>query len=238
MLNKSNEIIFFRLTAIERKVMEDFEKYVSMFIKKVGVDHRYASFDFCYSYFYRTHVLNMGENEDKEKSCMVLWSYLASWGMLRGSSHLLQKSPAYLLDLIDYIRTIYEDAIKIDVDSYNDETITKLIDIYKNVESRLAIPNKFKPSVTLVTKIMLGVFANVPAYDQYVKKAFGINTFNKKSLKVIVEYYNEYNKDGAVDQLAEMQDVLVFPNIEGVELTYTKAKIIDMYGFQKGISEE
>ena len=49
MLNKSNEIIFFRLTAIERKVMEDFKKYVSMFIKKVGVDHRYASFDFCYS---------------------------------------------------------------------------------------------------------------------------------------------------------------------------------------------
>ena len=26
MLNKSNEIIFFRLTAIERKVMEDFQE--------------------------------------------------------------------------------------------------------------------------------------------------------------------------------------------------------------------
>ena len=238
MLNKSNEIIFFRLTAIERKVMEDFEKYVSMFIKKVGVDHRYASFDFCYSYFYRVHVLNSGKKEDKEKSCMVLWSYLASWGMLRGSSKLLQKSPAYLLSLIDYIGEIYDDAIKIDVDSYNDENIAKLICMYKNIEHRLEIPNKFKPSVTLVTKIMLGVFANVPAYDQYVKKAFGINTFNKKSLKVIVEYYNEYNKDGAVDKLAEVQEVLVFPNIEGVELTYTKAKIIDMYGFQKGISEE
>ena len=218
--------------------MEDFRKYVSIFIKKVGVKHRYASFDFCYSYFYRVHVLNSDKKEDKEKSCMVLWSYLASWGMLRGSSKLLQKSPAYLLSLIDYIGEIYDDAIKIDVDSYNDENIAKLICMYNNIEQRLEIPNKFKPSVTLVTKIMLGVFANVPAYDQYVKKAFGINTFNKKSLEVIVEYYNEYNKDGAVDQLAEMQEVLVFPDIEGVELTYTKAKIIDMYGFQKGISEE
>ena len=236
MLNKSNEIIFFRLTSIKRKVMEDFGKYVSMFIKKVGVEHRYASFDFCYSYFYRTHVLNKDENEDKEKSCMVLWSYLASWGMLRGSSHLLQKSPAYLLDLIDYIGTIYEDAIKIDVDSYNDETIAKLIDIYKNIESRLEIPNKFKPSVTLVTKIMLGVFANVPAFDRYVKNAFGVNVFNGNSLKKIERVYNK--EKVIVDKLANMQKVLVFPAAKGVEFTYTKAKIIDMYGFQQGISRE
>ena len=82
--------------------MEDFRKYVSIFIEKVGVEHRYASFDFCYSYFYQVHVLNESKNEDKEKSCMVLWSYLASWGMLRGSSKLLQKSPAYLLPLINH----------------------------------------------------------------------------------------------------------------------------------------
>ena len=92
------------------------------------------------------------------------------------------------------------------------------------------------PSVTLVTKIMLGVFANVPAFDQYVKKTFDINVFNEKSLKKIACVYN---KDKIIiDKLANKQKVLVFPTLKDVELTYTRAKIVDMYGFQKGISEE
>ena len=237
----------FRNNSIYKKIMNDFEEYVLKFIGCLGTKYRYASFDFCYSYFYQVHVLNESKNEDKnedkEKSCMVLWSYLASWGMLRGSSKLLQKSPAYLLPLIDYIGEIYVEAIKIDVDNYEDvddkgeNNITKLIRFYKEIEQKLFDKDiDFIPSVTLVTKIMLGVFANVPAFDQYVKKAFGVNEFNEKSLKKIACVYD---KDKIIiDKLANKQKVLVFPTLKDVELNYTRAKIVDMYGFQKGISVE
>ena len=52
---------------------------------------RNTSFDYCYNYFKTTEDLTA----DLEKSCLVLGFYLASWGMLRGSSFLLQKSIKY-----------------------------------------------------------------------------------------------------------------------------------------------
>ena len=222
---------------MEDFVMVDLEKYVSNFANMIDSKQRYASFDFCYSYFYRVHKLYKGKNEDKEKSCMVLWSYLASWGMLRGSSQLLQKSPASLLPLIDCIGNIYNEAIDIDVDKYDNNNIKILISHYNKIENCIKEDIGFIPSVTLVTKIMLGVFANVPAYDQYVKGTFKINTFNEKSLRRINKIYTQ-NKSN-IDNLAQQIKVLVFPNIEEkITITYTKAKIIDMYGFQKGIDKQ
>lgn len=41
---------------------------------------------------------------------------------------------------------------------------------------------------------MLGVFANVPAFDKYFRKSFKIHSFNKKSLLKIKNFY-EKNKD-------------------------------------------
>ncbi|OOR92777.1 hypothetical protein B0181_01185 [Moraxella caviae] len=64
----------------------DISKNVLEFAQKRDVlHHRYLSFDFCYHYFYNINT----STQDREKSCYVLWSYLASWGMLRGSSFLL-----------------------------------------------------------------------------------------------------------------------------------------------------
>ena len=50
---------------------------------------RYASFDYCYNYF---HPSNSNDfTEDIEKSCLAIGFYLASWGMFRGSSFLLDQ---------------------------------------------------------------------------------------------------------------------------------------------------
>ncbi|MEK7664769.1 MAG: hypothetical protein AAB361_01360, partial [Patescibacteria group bacterium] len=57
-----------------------------------------------------------------------------------------------------------------------------------------ALGKENKPSDTLITKIMLGVFANVPAFDKYFRKSFKIHSFNKKSLLKIKNFY-EKNKD-------------------------------------------
>ena len=67
--------------------------------EKTNPCHRNLSFDYCYSYFYnnRCHF-----TEKLQESCSQLWSYLASWGMLRGSSKLLQNNFACFIPLIEH----------------------------------------------------------------------------------------------------------------------------------------
>ncbi len=63
---------------------------VHHFTKISYPDHRNSSFDYCYNYFRSNNAEAI--LRDKEKSCAILGFYLASWGMMRGSSFLLQKS--------------------------------------------------------------------------------------------------------------------------------------------------
>ncbi len=62
---------------------------------------RYASFDYCFNHFqeHRTAVAEWGEPAGMEVSCLHLGFYLASWGMLRGSAELLQRSVRHLVPL-------------------------------------------------------------------------------------------------------------------------------------------
>ena len=205
---------------------------------RIGNTHRYASFDLCF-YYFQTNKKRIAEKENLEKSCLHLWSYLSSWGMLRGSSRLLEKSPASLKPLIVHIKK--SNVWDIDVDKYTDENINKLIEEYKEIEQILKeeILEKL-PTCTLVTKIMLGVYGNVPAFDinftATLKKEYegkcSPTVFNTKSLKCIKDLYDKHK-----DEFNQEIKVLDFEN-EETELRYTKAKLVDMYGFQKGLNKE
>jgi len=87
---------------------------------------RCTSFDHCYNYFLTIE----DTTKDIEKSCLVLEFYLASWGMLRDSSFLLQKNAKHFQPTIEYIATLNRDIWKIDVDKYNEQTIEKIIEIF------------------------------------------------------------------------------------------------------------
>ena len=117
---------------------------------------------------------------------------------------------------------------EIDVDNYNDEHIEILLDCKQKIIQ--ALKTKIEPSDTLVTKIMLGVFANVPAFDRYFRKTFKVHSFNKKSLNKIKEFYLQ-NKS----EFDDFRVVYTFDFESGNEtkVRYTKAKLMDMYGFMK-----
>lgn len=104
---------------------EEIKKCIEEFlqVRKIGVGHRYASYDICYSYFKSNSKQLTGDN--LQMSCLQLWSYLASWGMLR-NSNLLYKSPHYFIPLIYHINEKYGQLSKIDVDNYNYENIKLL----------------------------------------------------------------------------------------------------------------
>ncbi len=91
-----------------------------------------------------------------------------------------------------------------------------------------ALPNG--ASDILLTKIMLGTFGCVPAFDTYFKKGFGVSTFGRKALRKIGEFYT------ANAEVIERNRVQTLDFVSGVdtERRYTRAKVIDMIFFVAG----
>jgi hypothetical protein len=159
-------------------------------------------------------------------SCLHLGFYLASWGMLRGSSDLLQRSVRAFLPLIKVIANASAEIWETDANMYGDGSCPVLFDTARQISA--ALPNG--ASDILVTKIMLGTFGCVPAFDTYFKKGFGVSTFGRKALKKVGEFYN------ANAEVIERNRVQTLDFASGVatERRYTRAKVIDMIFFVAG----
>jgi len=213
------------------------DDYLTQFINGNGKSHgrqpreRYASFDYCFNYFQQFRedktLRDMADEAHIELSCLHLSFYLASWGMFRGSSFLLEKSSKFFEPLIRTISLMDESIWNVDVDEYTDNNIVLLIQCANSIADKLEKPNN--PTDTLITKIMLGVFGNVPAFDNNFRKGFGCHSFGKKNLKMIKKFYDEHK--------AQIDAKVIYTfDFNGTETKrqYTKAKIIDMIGFIKG----
>jgi hypothetical protein len=217
----------------------DIEKNIALFISGQGKnkgrrpDERYASFDYCFNYFQSFRkdgkMKNLSSSRDFELSCLHLGFYLASWGMLRGSSFLLEKSLKHYRPLIEGIAAFDPAIWEIDVEDYGRDSAIDLLFGCRDMIAE-SLGEKNRVSDTLVTKIMLGVFGNVPAFDTQFKKGFGVSTFGKKSLRKIFGFYQANRV--AIDSYK----IHTFDFISGQETSvrYTHAKIIDMIGFVEG----
>jgi hypothetical protein len=212
---------------------DDIRQIIEQVKKENIADGRGRSFDYCYNYF----RANSGNKltKDIEKSCLVIGFYLASWGMLRSSSFLSKKSVKYFKPLITYFSTLDKEYWQYDVDKYNFLTIREICDLYQEIKNRI-IERNAQPH-TLVTKIMLGVFGIVPAFDNNFKaflrhlsnSQYGLTSFNEKTLGFIHQFYLD-NKT-VINNLSDSTQTIDFKNGKQTGLKYTKARIIDMYGF-------
>lgn len=228
------------------KEEKQLKKLINQYLKGQGKNkgrlpnERYASFDYCYNYFYSFYKENklkeLSNNENLQIGCLQLGFFLASWGMMRASSFLLEKSVRNYKNLIITISKMNSKLWEIDVDNYNEKNIALLLNCKKDIIEALGKDNA-KTWNTLVTKIMLGVFANVPAYDDNFKKFLKKNnycqTFNKTSLNQIKRFYEE-NKE-IFDSFKIY--TLDFLTSKKTDIIYTKAKLIDMYGLMDGKSK-
>jgi uncharacterized membrane protein YqaE (UPF0057 family) len=131
------------------------------------------------------------------------------------------------------------DVWDIDVDNFNNENIRSICTIYKDVKGIFV--NNGSAHLTLVTKILLGVFGFIPAFDQYFGNAFrdifkgdcGFRSVNPKSLACIQYFYKD-NQD-VIDHYSSIIYTKEFSTGNNSNINYSKAKIIDMYGFTKGL---
>lgn len=217
---------------------DDIAQVIDQFMRRRTPGHRFASFDYCYRYF----RCSSGDEivRDIEKSCLCLGFYLASWGMFRGKSSLLQRSAAHYEQCVRYIAEQPKSVWDVDVCIASPEEMQMLRRIYNEIRDRITAPNA--SHLILVTKVMLGVFGSVPAFDRYFSDAFrsivpsaGFRTFGEKSLRHIQEFYTTNRAE--IDKAASAYQVLAFNSSSSPALTYPRAKIVDMYGFQVGNGE-
>jgi hypothetical protein len=204
---------------------------VQQFLKDRNGFLRYASFDYCFNYFQsfrENNIAELASDGHIHESCLQLGFYLASWGMFRGSSFLLNRSVKHFENTIRLIAGFDPIIWSIDVEGYSKENIKILVKFKECLIESLGENNK--PSDTLVTKIMLGVFGNTPAFDTNFSTAFHSWTLCERSLKKVANFYNQ-NRD-RIDNY----DIHTIDIMTGGETArkYTTAKIIDMIGFIEG----
>ena len=218
-------------------IKTDIEAIVNNFKSSLKPDHRYTSFDYCYNYFRTTNDLT----QDIEKTCLVLGFYLASWGMFRGSSFLLQKSIKHFEPTIWHIASFDKSVWEIDIDNYDERNIQTILKIYHDIS--LCLISKNNAHLTLISKILLGVFGFIPAFDNYFCNSFrdifgqecSFRVVNEKSLNYINKFY-EANRQ-TIDKLSKETFTTDFTTGQKTLINYPKAKIIDMYGFQLEIEK-
>jgi len=192
---------------------------------------RYASFDYCFNHFQTFREQNkhaeLSSPENLQKSCLQLGFYLASWGMLRGSSFLLGKSAKVYEPLIKAVASANPVLWDIDANCYTSENINTILDFRKTIIQSF---DGNYPSDILVTKIMLGIFGNVPAFDSFFKKGFGVSTFGKYALEKVSTFYQEHSSVIENSRLATID----FFTGQPTNRLYTRAKVIDMIFFIEG----
>lgn len=81
-----------------------------------------------------------------------------------------------------------------------------------------------------MTKVLLGVFGCVPAFDTYFRKGFGVSAFSRGSLQRIGEYYRA--NAATIDSLR--QPTIDFSTGQLTTRLYSRAKIVDMIFFVEG----
>jgi len=192
-------------------------------------NERYASFDLCYNYFYRFYrdrkVPELASTKNLQASCLQLGFFLGSWGMFR-SSFVRERSVRLFKATIETIARSDPRLWEIDVDGYDEESIQLILGCIDDLDEAF----QYKATYTLLTKIMLGVYGNVPAFDTNFRRSFGGSTPNEKKLLEIREFYERHREVLDSIEIHTMD----FAEGELTEILYPKIKLIDMYGFIDG----
>ncbi len=165
--------------------------------------------------------------------------YLASWGMYRGSSFLLQKDYKVHIPVVrEILKEKYNSLFGIECYMLKDEENQILLkelylfleEYYDKIRRNIkgdSLQNKL--SDVLITKILMGTLGCVPAYDRYFvagikREKVATGNYNINSIIKLVDFY-ESNKD--ILELTREQMVVG-------DILYPQMKLIDMGFWQIG----
>lgn len=215
---------------MEKVINHDIYNIVMDFMNPMIEDnnHRYKSWEHCFQYFSQDI-----KEIDEDLACLHLSFYLASWGMYRGSSFLLQKDYLIHKEVVQKILK-YKYLQNIDLN-----TISKIDKEFKDIFILSTFIKKsslynHKVTDTLLTKILLGTLGCVPAYDRYflntlkIKKISPSTKFSEKNLFELIELFRN-EKDTFIKLQLDIKIKTGF--------NYPIMKLIDMYFFILGFNQ-
>ena len=202
---------------------------------------RSRSWEHCYRVFRDART---DSSPDYDYLSLHLAFYLASWGMYRGSSFLLQKDYKVLVPIV-------EEVLKPEYDCLFGVACTDLRE--PDVQGRLEKLNKyiaeyyFRPirdkvagrevassvSPVLVTKILMGTLGCVPAYDRFFQDGvatYKVTTqeYSLESVRKLAKFYEAHN-----DRLEEARR-----GMQTDDLIYPQMKLLDMGFWQVGFEKD
>ncbi len=228
------------------KITENVEKFYKS-INSIS-DHRYKSWEHCYAFFKKVKDKRL-TLEELDLAQLHLAFYLASWGMYRGSSFILQKDYTIFKKIVEIILSSqYFPLWELEENLEKKVELSKLFSrLYSDIKLelrniRLTLNkhpelNKKKMylneieeiSPTLITKIILGTIGCIPAYDRFFMKGLENSVIQKKfnSSKSFLELLDFYIKNKEeIDSLKN--------KFKG----YPMMKILDMYFWIQGYEAE
>jgi len=197
--------------------------------------NRYRSWEHCYQFF-RVAQRN-GFVGERDPAALQLAFYLASWGMYRGSSFLLQYAYTIHRDVVDLLAEpsfadLWEAGFGA---SQADEGLIPLLrrlvaDVRAAYRPYAEAVGRLPPTDTLVTKVVLGTFGCLPACDRYFiagfkHKGFQYSCLNDDFIRRLLSFCQEH--------LLELREIQ--RNIERAGgIHYPLMKLVDMYFWQTG----
>ena len=201
---------------------------------------RSRSWEHCYRVFRDART---DPSPDCDYLSLHLAFYLASWGMYRGSSFLLQKDYKVLVPVVEEIlKPEYDCLFGVACTGLRESEVQVML---KNVYDYIAA--HFRPirnevagrevassvSTVLITKILMGTLGCVPAYDRFFVdgiKTYKVTTqeYSPKSVLKLVDFYEAHN-----DRLEEARR-----GMRTEDLTYPQMKLLDMGFWQIGFERD
>lgn len=226
------------------EIMDLVKSAITPFYRQItNVDHhRYKSWEYCYQNFIEARNRELNPS-DIDALSLHLAFYLASWGMYRGSSFLLQRDYKIHTPIVkELLKDKYDDLANINwietpdietklnlLESLTDEINSYYAEVRKSVSPDLK--NEDDISNILLTKILMGTLGCAPAYDRFFVegiKSLGVSTgnFNRNSLDKLINFYRKNS-----DRLEKIRNSL---HVDKSNLIYPQMKLIDMGFWQIG----
>jgi len=205
---------------------------------------RDRSWEHCYKYFHANDAETI--KRDRGQAALQLGFYLASWGMYRGSSFLLQ-----------YAYTIHEGIVDVVLDSKflplwsgefgsrtTDVTFAPLIfDLCQEIKKAYQPFAKAKNKTvrdTLLTKVVLGTVGCFPAWDTYFDKGYRHCGFRPPSQLTVqfIQDVLQFCLNHLADFKTEQSRIDGERNVPRSLKPYPLMKLEDMYFHEIGVESE
>jgi hypothetical protein len=200
-----------------------------------GQHHRYRSWEHCYGYFQR--IVPESLSVHRHHAALHLGFYLASWGMYRGSSFLLQHAYTVHLGVIDLLGASRSSILwgtEFGTSQTDRDLVSPILDMIDGIREayRPFAPatGSRQPTDTLVTKVILGTLGCLPACDRFFIDGFKSAGFSYSYLnRKFIDCLLSFSQENLIDLRQEQARI---ESSGGV--WYPIMKLVDMYFWQIG----